>query len=326
MKLFKFVALLGLLILLFFLVGPIYFFSYFNLPVVSEVLLTSNIYRYDVNSPAWFFRESPLHVATRREQSGLVAELIKFGADPNQPSGEYGHRPLHIASMQCSTHIVNVLIEAGAKVSLPSCKVDASVENQSATPAVSQLESHLHSTPLHLVAAKSPEGCNFTALVSAMFSDMKDIVEPSIPNVHEVDHLGNTFMHQAAMHCNLPFLTWLLQDATSQYPSLSDFFGAETSTSSPSSSTLVDFKQAALAQLWQKNKFGWLPIHYASICEISSQKALPVSKKGKRFTLSQNYKNQMSGTLETILQGGEVSPPPTYANLSGKVPVLISSH
>ena len=321
-------ALLCPFVLLFFMVGPIYFFSYIHLPLYSEVILTSNIYKHDVNSPVWLFHESPLHIATRRGQKGLVAELIKYGADPNQPSREYGHRPLHTASTQCSADVVNVLIEGGAKVSLSSCRVTASVENST----VSQLESHLYFTPLHLVAAKAPETCNFTALMSAMFSDREDTVEPSIPNIHEVDDLGNTFMHQAAMHCNLPFLTWLLQDiSTNEYHSLSSFFDVATTTTTTSSSKstwLTDFKEAALAKLWQKNKFGWLPIHYASICEVSAQKTLtPTKKKSKQFTLLQYYKTQMTGTLKNILQGGEISPPPAYSNLSGKGPYLaIISH
>ena len=76
--------------------------------------------------------QTPLHVATSKNNSACVAQLLKLGANVGATC-KYGETPLHIAAKQCksSTDIVEHLLQAGANI---------------------EARNHFGSTPLHYAA------------------------------------------------------------------------------------------------------------------------------------------------------------------------------
>lgn len=61
--------------------------------------------------------KTPLRVAARWGSGGVVACLVRWGADVNITCGQ-GNSPLHYASLRGEYDMVNSLLEAKAKVSL----------------------------------------------------------------------------------------------------------------------------------------------------------------------------------------------------------------
>jgi ankyrin repeat protein len=67
----------------------------------------------DVNAHGFDLEETPLHVASRREQADIAQLLLDHGADRNAQNNK-SHTPLHLSSDCGHVEVVRILLEQGA--------------------------------------------------------------------------------------------------------------------------------------------------------------------------------------------------------------------
>ncbi|UXY15068.1 ankyrin repeat domain-containing protein [Chitiniphilus purpureus] len=67
------------------------------------------------HDPADLWENTPLHLAARHEQPGLVLRLLKAGADPDQPNAA-GRSPLRLAIEHDASDSAAALILSGARI------------------------------------------------------------------------------------------------------------------------------------------------------------------------------------------------------------------
>jgi ankyrin repeat protein len=73
------------------------------------------------------FDDTPLHVATRWEDLGIVLALLEDGADIDAV-GDYGKTPLHNALQYARHDVVAKLLESGARTDIADCDGTTAVD------------------------------------------------------------------------------------------------------------------------------------------------------------------------------------------------------